>query len=72
MFGTHFFYREKRTFNCSIKVGVGVLDDNKLPSLIDLNYRTVRDAAEELGNPESIRDLFVNFQKYMYESVSVA
>jgi type I restriction enzyme, R subunit len=51
---------------------VSVLDVKQLPSLIDIKYHTVRDAAEELGKPESINDLFVNFQKYLYESVSVA
>ena len=55
-----------------IQEGVSVLDDKQLPTLIDIKYHNVTDATKEMGNPEHIRELFVNFQKYLYESVSVA
>ncbi len=55
-----------------IQEGVSVLDDKQLPTLIDIKYHNVTDATKELGNPEHIRELFVNFQKHLYEAVSVA
>ncbi len=50
-----------------VKEGVGELDSSKLPDLLELRYRAVRDAANELGGVAKIRDAFVGFQKFLYE-----
>ena len=55
-----------------IKQGVGELDDKKLPSLIQLKYHGVADAVAELGQAGAIRDVFIGFQKHLYEARSVA
>jgi type I restriction enzyme R subunit len=52
-----------------VKEGVSVLDDQQLPTLIDIKYHTIRDAAKEIGTPDNIRELFVGFQKHLYEPV---
>ena len=49
-----------------IKDGVGELDQDKLPTLIQLKYKAVTNAASELGDPGKIRDLFTGFQKHLY------
>jgi type I restriction enzyme, R subunit len=49
-----------------IKEGVGELDQDKLPILIQLKYKAVSNAASELGDPSKIRGLFTGFQKYLY------
>lgn len=50
-----------------VKEGVGELDNDKLPDLLELRYRAVREAAQELGGVAKIRDAFIGFQKYLYE-----
>lgn len=55
-----------------IKEGVGVLDDGKLQDLIALKYHSIADAVAELGQPASIRETFVGFQKHLYESEEAA
>lgn len=49
-----------------VNEGVGELDEAKLPQLLALKYKTVNDAARELGGIARIRDTFVGFQKYLY------
>jgi type I restriction enzyme R subunit len=49
-----------------VKEGVGELDQDKLPHLLELKYRAVRDAAMELGGIASIRAAFVGFQQHLY------
>lgn len=49
------------------QVGVDELDMQKLASLLALRYHSISDAKLELGQPEEIRDLFTDFQKYLYE-----
>jgi type I restriction enzyme R subunit len=46
--------------------GVGELDTAKLPQLIELKYHSVGDAVAELGPPDNIREVFVEFQQYLY------
>jgi len=46
---------------------VGELDQEKLPSLLELKYNAISDAAAELGSVAGIRDVFVGFQRYLYE-----
>jgi type I restriction enzyme R subunit len=49
-----------------VQEGVGELDQDKLPHLLELKYRAVSDAAEQLGGVSRIRDAFVGFQRHLY------
>lgn len=46
--------------------GVGELDLEKLPHLIELKYHSVGDAIRELGPVGNIRNVFVDFQRHLY------
>lgn len=50
-----------------VKEGVGELDQDKLPALLELKYSGVREAVQELGSVAQIRDVFINFQKHLYK-----
>ena len=50
-----------------IDSGVGELDQSKLPDLIRLKYHTLSDATEVLGGVDEIRNLFIGFQKHLYQ-----
>ena len=45
---------------------VEVIDQTKLPHLLELKYRAINDAATELGGVAKIRDAFVGFQRHLY------
>jgi type I restriction enzyme R subunit len=49
-----------------IQEGVGELDREKLPQLLELKYQGVNDAAKELGGVSRINDAFIGFQKWLY------
>lgn len=49
-----------------IETGVEELDQEKLPSLLLLKYQAIEDAKEILGTVENIRNMFINFQKFLY------
>lgn len=49
-----------------VKEGVGELDQEKLPALLELKYSGVREAVAELGSVAQIRNVFINFQKHLY------
>lgn len=49
-----------------VQEGVGELDQEKLPHLLELKYRAISDAAEQLGGVSRIREAFVGFQKHLY------
>ncbi len=49
-----------------VKEGVGEPDQAKLPHLLELRYRTISDAAAELGGIAKIRSAFVKFQRHLY------
>ena len=51
-----------------IDEGVGELDDQKLPDLLSLKYQSIADAKQELGDIQTIRNTFIDFQKYLYKS----
>jgi type I restriction enzyme R subunit len=53
--------------NKYIETGVEELDQGKLPSLLELKYQAVSDAAEKLGGVTQIRNLFIEFQKHLYQ-----
>jgi type I restriction enzyme R subunit len=50
-----------------VQQGVGELDQEKLSDLLQLKYRSVPDAIDQLGDVPVIRDTFVGFQRYLYE-----
>jgi type I restriction enzyme, R subunit len=52
--------------NQYVQEGVGELDRDKLPHLLELKYQAVGDAANQLGGIASIKDAFVGFQKHLY------
>ena len=54
-----------------IECGVEELDQEKLPHLLQLKYHAISDAAEKLGGVTKIKDLFIGFQKHLYQ-ISVA
>ncbi len=51
-----------------IEAGVGELEQSKIPILLKSKYQSLEDAMRELGNPDSIKNLFIDFQKYLYVS----
>lgn len=48
--------------------GVDELDEGKLPSLLKLKYGGVNDAVRVLGDPVQVRQLFIGFQRHLYEA----
>ena len=50
-----------------VNQGVSALGSDQLPNLLELKYRGVHDATEELGEVGAIRELFVGFQKHLFE-----
>lgn len=52
--------------NQYIQEGIGELDDEKLPNLLELKYRNVNDAVKELGSVKEIRTIFMEFQQFLY------
>jgi len=51
--------------------GVDELEQEKLSPLLKLRYRDLNDAFDALGSPDSVREIFVGFQKHLYtKSVS--
>ena len=49
-----------------IKEGVGELDQEKLPNLLELKYHSINDAREQIGSIPLIRDAFIEFQSKLY------
>lgn len=49
-----------------IESGVEELDQDKLPILLQNKYQSLEDAKEVLGEVSDIRELFVEFQKWLY------
>lgn len=51
-----------------VQQGVDELDTEKLSPLLRLRYNNaIADAVKDLGNPEQIRQIFVGFQKHLYQ-----
>jgi type I restriction enzyme, R subunit len=53
-----------------IETGVEELDQEKLPDLLKLKYHEISDAAAVLGGTDRIRQMFIAFQKYLYEKAA--
>ena len=49
-----------------IETGIGELDQDKLPDLLNLKYQSISDADKALGGLSRIREIFVSFQKHLY------
>lgn len=49
-----------------VESGVDELDQSKLARLLELKYESVHDAANILGGVDSIKQVFVGFQKVLY------
>jgi len=49
-----------------IESGVDELDQEKLPVLLTSKYQSFEDAGVVLGDLSKVRDLFIEFQKYLY------
>jgi type I restriction enzyme R subunit len=68
---SHYNYKEQAfldfVLSHYVSEGASVLDQEKLPTLLELKYHALCDAAAELGNIPHIRDIFVDFQQYLYE-----
>ncbi len=55
--------------NKYIETGVGELDQSKLPILLANKFQSQEDGIEKLGgNALEIRDMFIEFQKYLYKT----
>ncbi len=54
-----------------VRDGVEELDDKKLPELLELNYKAIADAKQELGSIKSIREMFIGFQEYLYRDRAI-
>jgi len=53
--------------NKYIETGVEELDQEKLPGFLTNKYQTFEDAGEVLGDLSKVKDLFIEFQRYLYE-----
>lgn len=51
-----------------VNTGVNELDDEKLPDLLELKYHAIADAKSVLGEISSIRHIFIDFQKHLYQN----
>jgi len=50
-----------------IETGVEELDQEKLPILLTSKYQSFEDAGAILGDLSKVKDLFIGFQKYLYQ-----
>lgn len=53
--------------NKYIEIGVEELDQEKLPILLTNKYQSLEDAIQLLGDVKNISNLFIDFQKYLYQ-----
>lgn len=67
---THYDYKQQQflefVLSQYVKEGVEELSVEKLSDLLDIKYHNINDAVAELGQPKSIRETFIGFQKYLY------
>ena len=52
--------------NQYVSQGVDELSQEKLKGLLELKYQSIADATLLLGNPQTIRKVFVGFQQHLY------
>lgn len=51
-----------------VKQGVDELSQEKLRGLLELKYQSIHDATVTLGNAAEIRQMFIGFQKHLYQA----
>jgi type I restriction enzyme R subunit len=51
-----------------VQDGVEELDQEKLPILLTNKYQSLDDAIKVLGDVKNISSLFIDFQKFLYET----
>ena len=51
-----------------VKEGVSELQPEKISSFLQLKYGGIHDAVDELGEAASIRELFIDFQKHLFQA----
>ena len=49
-----------------VKMGVQELNEEKLPPLLMIKYKSIPDAQKEFGELARIRETFVGFQRWLY------
>lgn len=52
--------------NQYIRNGFEELDDEKLSSFLQLKYKSIQDAKEKLGDVKTIRNNFIQYQRFLY------
>jgi len=55
-----------------IRQGVGELDQEKLPHLLELKYSAISDAVTALGSVSDIREMFIALQNDLYAQLPAA
>ena len=55
-----------------VSQGVTELQPEKLASYLELMYQGIHEAREQLGEMSEIRELFVEFQKHLYQKTKTA
>ncbi|MCM8534627.1 MAG: DEAD/DEAH box helicase family protein [Lentisphaeraceae bacterium] len=50
--------------------GVRELSTKNMKSLLELKYNTVTDATHAFGSPATIREVFIGFQKHLYDDIA--
>ena len=51
-----------------VKEGVSELQPEKISSFLELKYGGIHDAVDQLGEAPSIRELFIDFQKHLFQA----
>ena len=51
--------------NQYVASGVDELSSDKLPTLLELKYKSVKEGVNALGGAETARTVFVDFQRYL-------
>jgi type I restriction enzyme R subunit len=51
-----------------VETGVEELEQEKLPILLTTKYQSFQDAGAVLGDLAKVRDLFIEFQNFLYDS----
>ena len=49
-----------------VRNGVEELDDEKISAFLQLKYNSIPDAKSKLGDVRTIRNTFIDYQKYLY------
>ena len=51
-----------------VATGVEELDDERLPDLIKLKYKALKDGIAALGGVDAARQVFIGFQQSLYQT----